>query len=80
MNLIESRKDEHIKISIEKNVSADYNYWDDIRLIHNALPEINKDEIDLKSKLFNKYVKRLFKIKNNELYFFRFYNILKKSK
>jgi isopentenyl-diphosphate delta-isomerase len=54
MNLIESRKDEHIKISIEKNVLADYNYWDDIRLIHNALPEINKDEIDLKIKLFNK--------------------------
>ena len=54
MNLTENRKDEHVKISVEENVSADYNFWDDVRLIHNALPEINKDEIDLSTKLFNK--------------------------
>lgn len=54
MNKTENRKDEHVKISIQENVSADYNFWDDIRLIHNALPEINKDEIDLSTKLFEK--------------------------
>jgi isopentenyl-diphosphate delta-isomerase len=54
MNQTESRKDEHVRISLEKDVSAHHNYWDDVKLIHNALPEINKDEIDLCTKLFGK--------------------------
>jgi len=54
MNKTESRKDEHIKISLEKNVASDHNYWDDIVLIHDALPEINKEEIDLSTNLFGK--------------------------
>jgi len=54
MNQIENRKDQHVKISLEKNISSHRNYWDDIKLIHNALPEINKDEIDLSIKLFEK--------------------------
>jgi len=54
MNQIENRKDEHVRISLEKDVSFHHNYWDDIRLIHNALPEINKDDIDTCVKLFGK--------------------------
>ncbi|MGF3553959.1 MAG: type 2 isopentenyl-diphosphate Delta-isomerase [Thermoplasmatota archaeon] len=54
MNQIENRKDEHVRISLEKDVSFHHNYWDEIRLIHNALPEINKEEIDLSIKLFGK--------------------------
>jgi isopentenyl-diphosphate delta-isomerase len=54
MKQTEERKREHIKISLEENVSAHHNYWDDVTLIHNALPEINEDEIDLKINLFNK--------------------------
>jgi isopentenyl-diphosphate delta-isomerase len=54
MSQTESRKDDHVRISLEKDVSSTYNYWDDIRLIHNALPEINKDEIDLSIELFKK--------------------------
>jgi isopentenyl-diphosphate delta-isomerase len=54
MNKTESRKDEHVQVAIEKNVSSDHNYWDDIKLVHNALPEINKNDIDLSTKLFNK--------------------------
>ena len=54
MNQTESRKHEHINISLKKNVASHHNYWDDIRLIHNALPEINKDEVDLSTKLFGK--------------------------
>ena len=57
MNQTESRKDEHVRISIEEDVSASYNYWDDVILKHNALPEINKNEIDLSIKLFNKKLK-----------------------
>jgi isopentenyl-diphosphate delta-isomerase len=54
MNKTESRKDEHVKVSLEKDVSAEYNYWDDIVLIHDALPEINKNEINLTTNLFGK--------------------------
>ena len=54
MNQIENRKDEHVRISLEKDVSSHHNYWDQIKLIHNALPEINKEEIDISTKLFNK--------------------------
>ncbi len=57
MNQIESRKDEHVRISLEKNVAADHNCWDDVQLIHNALPEINKEEIDLSTELFGKKMK-----------------------
>jgi len=54
MNITESRKDEHVNISIEKNVAAHHNYWDDVKLTHNALPEINKNEVDYSTKLFGK--------------------------
>jgi isopentenyl-diphosphate delta-isomerase len=54
MNKTESRKDEHVRVAIEKNVSSDHNYWDDIKIVHNALPEIDKKNIDISTKLFNK--------------------------
>ncbi|MFE3845661.1 type 2 isopentenyl-diphosphate Delta-isomerase [Thermoplasmatota archaeon] len=54
MNQTESRKDEHVRISIEENVSGSHNYWDDVILKHNALPDINKYEINLSINLFNK--------------------------
>jgi isopentenyl-diphosphate delta-isomerase len=54
MNTTESRKDEHVRIAIEENVKSSYNYWDDVILIHNALPEINKNEIDTSTNLFGK--------------------------
>jgi len=54
MNQTESRKDEHVKVSLEKDVAAEHNYWDDVKLVHNALPEINKNEIDYSTKLFGK--------------------------
>lgn len=54
MNKTENRKDEHVRVSLEKNVNAEHNYWDDIVLIHNALPEINKDEIDLSTSFLGR--------------------------
>ena len=54
MNQIENRKDEHVKISLEKDVSTSHNYWDDVILIHNALPEVDFDDIELETKLFDK--------------------------
>ena len=50
----EQRKAEHVNIILQENVSAEYNYWNDIRLVHNALPEIDLDDIDLSVKFFGK--------------------------
>ncbi|MCU0849651.1 MAG: type 2 isopentenyl-diphosphate Delta-isomerase [Candidatus Thermoplasmatota archaeon] len=54
MNQTEERKREHVQISLKESVSAHRNYWDDVQLIHNALPEINENEIDLSTTLFGK--------------------------
>lgn len=54
MDQIESRKDEHVRIALEQNVASSVNYWDDVILTHNALPEIDKDDIDLSITLLNK--------------------------
>ena len=52
-NMIENRKEEHVRICATKPVQATYNYWDDLVLIHRALPELNKSEINLSTSLFN---------------------------
>ena len=41
------RKKDHIEITQNEDVACTYNYWDDIGFIHNALPEVDMDEIDL---------------------------------
>ena len=54
MNQTEERKKDHIQISLKENVSAHHNYWDDVHLAHNALPEINEKDVDVSTKLFGK--------------------------
>jgi len=55
--MIHERKNEHVKICLEKKVQASKNYWENVHLIHNALPEIDKDEISISAKLFGKRLK-----------------------
>jgi len=40
------RKIEHLLLCAEKDVEAKRNYFDDVHLVHVALPEVDKDEID----------------------------------
>jgi isopentenyl-diphosphate delta-isomerase len=54
MSQTEERKREHVQISLKENVAAHHNYWDDVMLHHNALPEINKNDISLAIQLFDK--------------------------
>ncbi|MGI5964294.1 MAG: type 2 isopentenyl-diphosphate Delta-isomerase [Candidatus Methanomethylophilaceae archaeon] len=54
MKLIKDRKADHINISLEERIAPGYCYWDDVRLIHNALPEIDAEEIDTGIELFGK--------------------------
>ena len=51
---IKDRKADHIKICMNERVAPGYCYWDDIRFMHNALPEINADDIDTKCNLFGR--------------------------
>jgi len=54
MSKTEQRKRDHIQLALEKDVSAHYNYWDDVSLQHNALPEVDEHDIDLSTTLFGK--------------------------
>lgn len=54
MTRIEKRKADHVEVSIEKDVSSYYNYWDDVKLVHNALPEVDLEEIDTSTTLFGR--------------------------
>jgi isopentenyl-diphosphate Delta-isomerase len=40
------RKAEHVKVVLGREVEGHYRYWDDVQLIHRALPEVDFDEID----------------------------------
>jgi isopentenyl-diphosphate delta-isomerase len=52
--MTQNRKREHVEIVSEEDVDADYRYWDDIVLVHKALPEIDMDEIDAGIEIFGK--------------------------
>jgi isopentenyl-diphosphate delta-isomerase len=49
-----NRKIEQFKICAEKEVESKYSFFDDVHLIHVAIPEINKDDIDLGINLLGK--------------------------
>ena len=40
------RKADHIDICIKERIAPDHNYWNDIKLVHEALPEVDYDDID----------------------------------
>ncbi|HIE14307.1 TPA: type 2 isopentenyl-diphosphate Delta-isomerase [Candidatus Bathyarchaeota archaeon] len=54
-SLIEVRKNDHLKICMENKVEAKSvtTGFEDIFLVHRALPEINRDEVKLAVKFFN---------------------------
>ena len=49
-----NRKIEHIKICLEKKVESRYSGLEDIMLTHNALPEVDYNEIDTEVKFLGK--------------------------
>ncbi|MCL2143850.1 MAG: type 2 isopentenyl-diphosphate Delta-isomerase [Methanomassiliicoccaceae archaeon] len=54
---MKERKMDHIEICAYSEVMPEYNYWDDIKLIHEALPEVNADDIDMSTKVLGKKLK-----------------------
>jgi len=53
----ENRKLEHIKICLKERVESDYTGFEDVMLLHNSLPEIDFEEIDLEIDFFGKKLK-----------------------
>lgn len=53
-----SRKDEHLRINIDEDVTAKgiESGFDDWRFVHRALPEIDLDDVTLRSHLLGKHV------------------------
>ena len=55
---IEERKKSHLEISLKENVEADITAgFDDVILVHQALPEITRSEIDISAELFGHLLK-----------------------
>ncbi len=54
---MKDRKADHIKISLEREVEVGSNGFENIELIHTALPELNLDEIDLGAEFLGKKLK-----------------------
>lgn len=54
MARIEGRKADHINITLNEDVTPGYRYWDDIKLMHEALPELDYDDIDTSSVVLGK--------------------------
>lgn len=45
------RKAEHVKVVLGGEVEGRYRYWNDIQLYHNALPELDFDDVDSSTSL-----------------------------
>jgi isopentenyl-diphosphate delta-isomerase len=55
--LIERRKGDHVEIVASQDLSQNYVYWDDIKLVHNPLPEVDLEEIDTSVTIFGRKLK-----------------------
>ena len=54
MTQIRERKADHIDICVNERTAPGYCYWDDVRFVHNALPEIDANDIDTTCWLFGR--------------------------
>ncbi len=52
--MIESRKDDHIKIAAGQNVEEGNSLFNEVYLVHTALPEIDFDDVDSSVNIFGK--------------------------
>jgi len=55
--MIESRKEDHIKICLNKDVDSKKNYWEYIEFYHNSAPDINFEDIDIEVDFLDKSLK-----------------------
>ncbi|MEA3204050.1 MAG: isopentenyl-diphosphate Delta-isomerase, partial [Thermoplasmata archaeon] len=58
----ERRKEEHLRIPLERDVQSIPSPWDAIRLRHNALPEMDRAEVDLATEFLGRRLKAPFQV------------------
>ncbi len=51
---IKSRKLDHIKLCLDKDVNARHNYWDDVFLKHVTIPKVDLENIDARVEFLGK--------------------------
>ncbi|MEW5936809.1 MAG: type 2 isopentenyl-diphosphate Delta-isomerase [Candidatus Thermoplasmatota archaeon] len=51
---LQERKEEHIDICLSEDVEAEHNYWAEIHLLHEPLPELNYDDIETSTALLGR--------------------------
>lgn len=49
-----SRKQDHVDIILKEDVRARQNAWDDIQLVHEALPDVDLESVDLRATFLKK--------------------------
>lgn len=52
--MIEKRKGDHVNICLNEKVNHSYNFWNDVLIFHNALPELNFEDVDPSTTFFGK--------------------------
>jgi len=57
---IMDRKIEHLKIPLEYDVQHSKNYFNDIKLIHHPLPDVDFEDVDLSASFLVKKYRLLF--------------------
>jgi isopentenyl-diphosphate delta-isomerase len=50
----EQRKRDHVEMILKENVSSEHNFWGDVQLVHDALPEVDFEAIDTTTTLFGR--------------------------
>ncbi len=51
---IARRKDDHIEICLKKDVQVDHVHWDEVGLVHEAIPSTDMEDIDISAELLGK--------------------------
>lgn len=51
--MIENRKEDHIRIAENEVVTSSHNYWDDVHILHQAIPEVDFLSIDASTKFID---------------------------
>jgi isopentenyl-diphosphate delta-isomerase len=54
MSGIRERKADHIEICLNEKVTPEHNHWDDIRLVHEPLPEVDLEDVDTSVTIFGR--------------------------
>ncbi len=54
MTGIGNRKEDHINICMNESITPEHCYWDDVKLVHEALPELDMEDIDTGARVLGK--------------------------